>query len=112
MQSIRYARLTTSAGGAVTKTFGVRGQLVAVKIDTGDLSTPDFAITDEPDGTNLLTLTGLASDGLYYLQAQTADPADGTAGDTYVSPVVFGHVQIAVTGAGNTKTGEVWLFFK
>lgn len=111
MQSIRYLRLTTNSSGAITKSVGVRGQLVAVKFDAGDLSTPDLDITDEPDGTNLLSINSAAT-AIYYLQAQTADPADGTAGDTYVSPVVFGHVEVAITGGGDTKTGYVWLFFK
>lgn len=105
--------ITTDETGAWQAQYSVRGQLLAVFVELGDggtaLSTPDIAITDEPSGDNLLTVAGVASDGKYYPQVITNDPADGTAGDDYTSPGIFGKVQVAVAGGGDTKSGKVHL---
>lgn len=108
-RTIRTVNVMTSAGGAFEQTVAYRGQLIAVKVEVGDLDTPDIAISD--DDRNLLTVAALAADAIYHLQAATADPADGTAGDSFVAPAVFGGVTVSVTGGGATKTGKVKLLF-
>jgi hypothetical protein len=101
----------TDAAGDFEREVAIRGQLVAVKVEKGDLSTPDLEITDEPTGTNLLTVAAIAASAIYYPQVATNDPADGTAGDAFVSPVVFGKAKVVVSGAGDTKSGTIRLVF-
>lgn len=106
---MRTIRVVTSAGGAFSAEIAHRGKLEAVQVEIGDLSTPDLAISDEPFGTNLLTVAGIADDAVYYPQVATTDPSDGTTGDDFTSPGVFGRLAIAITGGGATKSGYIRL---
>lgn len=103
----RNVAIKTDGAGAATVDIAFRGPVRAIRVEVGDLSTPDFEITDEPAGTNILTVAGVAADANYYPQVATTDPADGTAGDDFTSPVVFGKLRIAVTGGGASKSGLV-----
>lgn len=107
--TIRTVHVTTDASGDFTESVGVRGQLVAVWVDTGDLSTPDLDITDEPTGTSLLHSAAMAGDAIYYPQVASTDITDGTAGDGFVSPAVFGHLKVVIAGGGDTNTGTIKL---
>lgn len=110
-RTIRTVNVMTDGAGAFSTDVSYRGQLIAVKVELGDLSTPDIALSDSTDDRNLLTVAGIAADAVYHLQAATADPADGTAGDSFVAPAVFGGVTVAVTGGGATKVGKIKLLF-
>lgn len=103
--------VTTAADGSWTGAYAVRGQLIGVAVEVGDLSTPDIDVTDETFDTpiSLLSVNGIAADAVYYPQVTSTDPSDGTAGDTFFAPGIFGRVQVAVSGAGDTKHGLIHL---
>jgi hypothetical protein len=106
---MRTVNVKSASDGTYSTDIAHRGKLEAVKVEIGDLSTPDLEITDEPTGTNLLTVAAIAGDAIYYPQVATTDPADGTAGDDFTSPGVFGKLHIAISGAGNAKSGVIRL---
>jgi len=105
----RTVAIKTDGAGAAEVEVAFRGALRAVRVELGTLSTPDFVIKDQPADVNLLTVAGVASDTTYYPQVATNDPADGTAGDAFTSPVVFGKIVITVAGGGASKSGYVRL---
>ena len=118
--SLRVVRKTlgpTNGSGAFSQTFTAPGLVRAVGIVIGDLSTPDVAITDAATGDNILTVAGVAADTRYQPKVIATDPADGgaldTAGDVaYESPACLGSMTVAVTGAGITKTGTLYLLME
>lgn len=101
---VHSVRLKTNGAGSGSKTVSVRGQLIAVAVEIGDLSTPDVAITDEPTGTALLTLTGQAGSAVFYPTIADND-VDGSSGSGVASQAVFGSLQVSVTGGGANKEG-------
>lgn len=109
MARIRTIHVLTDGTGAFSQDIAYRGQLIAVQVATGDLSTPDLDITDEPSGTNLLSVNAIAEDTTYYPMVASSDITDGTAGDGWQAPAVFGRLTVAVTGGGNAKSGTIKL---
>lgn len=112
--STRVVPLVTNASGVASATVRAGGcRLVAVKVEVGTLDTPNIDITDEPSGTVLLSLAAQASDGVYQPMFAASDPADGSAlAGAFAEPAVFGRFEIAVTGGGDTLTGEITLLLE
>lgn len=108
-------RLTmkTDSGGDAVAVAPLVGRLVAVDVDLGDLSTPDIDVTDEPAGTSLLSVNGVAADTRYHLatkmQDSTGGDADSDGGDVFTAPTVLGQVKVVIAGGGANKTGTVRL---
>lgn len=103
--------LNTDGTGAVSRDVRFApGRLHAVAFEIGTLETPDLTLTDEPAGVELLAVTGLADDDRWNLVAQ----AQGSDGDdvvgSFVAPLVYGRVHVAVAGGGASKTGRLVLF--
>jgi hypothetical protein len=85
-------------------------KLLGVKVEMGTLTSMDVAITDEPSGAALLSLTGVAADGVYQPAVAMADSADGTAlAGAFAIPVVFGRLQVAIANGDADETGEITL---
>jgi hypothetical protein len=102
--------LTTDSGGAASRDVRMGScQLLAVKVEVGDLSTPDITLTDEPSGNELLAVTGVASDTVYTLAAAVQGSDGDDVSGAYAPPMVLGRIHVAVAGGGNTKTGRLVL---
>lgn len=101
--------IVTNSSGVASATVRAAGcRLVAVEVTLGSLSTPDIELTDEPSGRSLLAVAGLAADAFYQPAAQMADPADGTdLSGAFGVPTVTGRIEVAITGGGDTTTGEI-----
>ena len=108
-RTIRTVNVMTDADGDFETTVAYRGQLVAVKVELGDLSTPDLDIDD--GDRSLLSVNAIAADAVYHPTTPDTDPTDGTAGTSFVSPAVFGGLTVTVAGGGATKTGKIKLLF-
>jgi hypothetical protein len=108
---VKIVTVETDADGEFTYERRMAGQVLGIAIDLGDLDTPDIAISDGVWDTEILSVTGLAADGIYepLVQAQDTDGADII--DVYTQPVIFGSLKIEVTGGGANKTGTIRLVF-
>jgi hypothetical protein len=104
---IRRIAVTTAADGSFSQTVNLFGRLHGVRVELGDLSTPDITITDENRSVDLLAVTGLAADAFYQLSAQLQgdDGADLTG--AFGPPTVLGLMSITVAGGGNAKSGTI-----
>jgi hypothetical protein len=100
---------TATDGTATVKTSAHPGLLIGVNVIKGTLSTPDITITDEPLGTVLLDVDGLATDAQYRLVAAAQGDDGANVVGAYAPPVVLGRIQVAVSGAGSKKEGQVTL---
>lgn len=100
--------VTTLADGTDLSTLRAGGFILhGIRIELGTLDTPDITITEEPIGTTILAVTGLAADGDYTPLVEGHDDAgDAIVGSA--APVnVYGRLEIATSGGGDTKTGVV-----
>jgi hypothetical protein len=88
--SVKTIKVVTAVDGSFTWELPFKGTVRAVEVDTGDLSTPDIAITDGIYGTSVYTATGLASDAVAAMEVK-----------------VMGTLKVAVTGGGDTKSGRI-----
>lgn len=103
----------TAADGSFTYTRSFRGVIRAIEFKIGDLSTPDIDVTDDTYSVSFLSVNGVAADTVYrpsqFLQA--ADGTDaalvGTGMKGATAAVCMGVLKVAITGAGDTKRGEV-----
>ncbi len=117
MSSVKTVTIRTSSGGAYTWSRYFTGVIDAIEVDIGDLSTPDVAITDDTHTINILTVAGVAATTVYYPSAflEAADGTSaalvGTAMKGATSRPFIGVLKIAVTGAGDTKTGHVRILY-
>jgi len=99
--------LHTNGSGVANGTLGLSGAVVlGVSVDVGTLDTPDIAITDEPDGTEILSLAATAG-GVFYPSVPMSYPSDGTPVAGFTQPVVFHQLKVAVSGAGADQRGTV-----
>lgn len=88
--STRQVYVRTIADGTYTYERAMRGTVKAVEVKVGTLTTPDIAITDGIYGTAIYSGTGLSVDAV-----------------TPVDVAVMGTLKVVVTGAGDTKKGNV-----
>jgi hypothetical protein len=107
MMGIRRIAVTTDSAGDFTRTVHLYGTLVAVRIQVGDLSTPDVTITDDLREVDVLTVTGVAADTFYQLSAQLQgdDGADLTG--AFGPVAIWGSLTVTVAGGGDTKSGTI-----
>lgn len=119
--NVRRVRITTDGDGAATEDVRVPGEILGIFVDIGDLSTPDVLITDVLSGKTILTLTGLNASTAYRPNAlaQTTAGADIAAAagppvvnNHYLPVICYGAARIALSGAGTTKTGTVYIAFR
>jgi hypothetical protein len=116
--SIKRIFVRTAADGSFTYERSFRAKINAIEFQIGDLSTPDIDITDDTYSVTFLSVNGVAADTVYrpsqFLQA--ADGTDaalvGTAMKGATAAVCMGVLKVAITGAGDTKRGEVILHYE
>jgi len=113
IQAHRVPIVTDSSGNDLSTVRAGGCRLIGVQVDMGTIAAMDVAITDEPTGTALLTLTDVEASGVYQPAAQMADPSDGSAlSGAFSEPSVFGRIQIAIANGGDTLTGEITLLIE
>lgn len=106
--------LTTDGTGAASATISVRGAAVlrCIDFELGDLSTPDIDITDEPTGTVVLSVNGVAADTRYVPTILGTDDAGADVVGAGLSFPIMGGLQIVIAGGGATKTGTFQLLYE
>ncbi len=105
--------INTNASGDATATVRAGGcRLHAIDVALGDLDTPDITITEEPQGTSILGLTGLAVSGRYLPVVVGQDDAGADVSGSAVAPVILTRIQVVVAGGGNKKSGELTLLLE
>jgi hypothetical protein len=83
-----------------------------IRFELGTLSTPDITITEQPGNKTLLSVAGVATDKDYLptMLGQTTGGVD-VVGAALPMPVLD-RLQIATSGAGDTKTGRFIFFYE
>jgi hypothetical protein len=104
--------IVTNSSGVASAT--VRGAMVirCVDLELGTLSTPDISITDEPTGTVMLSVTGVATDKRYIPAILGTDSSGANVAGAALPFPVATRLQIDVTGGGDTKTGRLVLLYE
>jgi len=106
----RRVAIVTDGTGVASATVRAGGlKLLAIEVELGTLSTPDIAITDEPSTRELLSVAGLAADAHYTCGVQLQDTDGTNLTGAFGVPIVTGRIEIAVTGGGAAKSGNVTL---
>lgn len=110
---IKSVPIVTAADGSASVDVRAGGLILrAVRVEVGTLSTPDFAITEQPGNTAILSVAAVAADTTYY-PSVLSDNASGVDVVGAGVPIpVFDRIQILVSGAGDTKTGRVILLYE
>ena len=110
----KLAITTDGSTGAADGTVDIYGEILGVWVDKDDLSTPDVDLSDTVTGELFLTVNGVASDTMYHpkvLATTNAAAALTVTGNTYVNYFI-GNCTIAITGAGNTKSGSIYIYYR
>jgi len=111
--NIKNIPITTSASGAFVGDVNVTGEIMAVAVDLGTLSTPDITLTDLLTGDTILAKTGLATDKLYEPRRLVQDASTGAdIAVTYDRPVVMGKLHVVIAGAGDTLSGAIRVAYR
>jgi len=115
--SVKTISIRTAADGSYSWERAFRGTIRAIELQIGDLSTPDFDVTDEDHTLTLISVNGVAATTVYY-PSTFLEAADGTSaalvGTAMKGATAFpfiGTLKVAVTGAGDTKSGKVIILY-
>lgn len=100
--------ITTLADGTDLSTLRAGGFVLrGIRIELGTLSTPDITVKEQPANKTILAVVGLAADGDYTPLVEGCDNAGAPIVGSAVPPNIYGRLEIATAGGGNTKTGLV-----
>ena len=105
---------TTDGDGDYSTTLDIYGEILGIWLDIGDLSTPDIDISDTTTGELALTVDAVATDTMYHTRVLATTNAAGAltvTGNTYQNYYV-GNCTVAVSGAGDTKSGSIYIYVK
>lgn len=115
--SVKEISIRTAADGSYSWERTFRGTIRAIRLELGDLSTPDLDVTEEDDSLSIISVDGVAADTTYYpstfLMAADGTTAAlvGTAMKGATALPIIGTLKVAVTGAGDTKRGKVIILY-
>lgn len=119
--NVRRVNVVTAADGTFSQEVRVPGEILGVFLDIGTLSTPDLTITDKLSAKDILNVDAVAASTQYRPKALAQSVAGvdlaAAAGPPVVAnewePVVcYGIATVAVAGAGDTKSGTVYIAFR
>lgn len=110
---VKSVPILTDGDGEATVTVRAGGCIVrAIRVELGTLSTPDFAITEQPGDTAILTVAGVAADGTFYPSVLADDEEGADVAGAALPIPVFDRIQIVVAGGGAAKTGRLILLLE
>lgn len=118
--SVKRIFIRTAANGSYTWSRPFRGVIHSIEVKKGDLSTPDIDVTDATYSKTFLSVDGVAADTVYYPStaqmgaagtALNASDESGVIVGSYGPAICMGVLTVAVTGAGDTKSGEVVILY-
>jgi hypothetical protein len=119
--STKVVEVVTDAAGAFSTDISLSGEVMAVGVLVGTLSTPDVTITDKDTGATLFAKAGIASDGKWQPREVAVTTAGVATADTagppitmanYVAPFCMRHAHIVVAGAGDTRRGTIFIAYR
>ncbi len=113
--SVKTILIRTAADGSYTYSRNFKGLINAIEVQLGDsptaLSTPDVDVTDDTYSLSVLSVNGVAADTVYQPTIVLGD-TDGSSSASAVGPAaVMGVLKVAVTGAGDTKRGRIYIHY-
>lgn len=103
--------ITSDDAGAASIDVRLYGQLTAVALRLGTLSTPDITLTDVLTSVEILGVAGVAANTVWQPRVEVCDEDGAAIADAYDKPAVTGVLRVALAGAGAAKTGEIVLIF-
>lgn len=109
---IKRVPVTTLADGSFSQDIHVTGQVEAVFVSLGNLSTPDISITDLMTAKVVLAKTGLATSKLYQTKTVVQKASDGTNLSDLDDVPVFGHLNVAIAGGGDKASGTIYIMVR
>jgi hypothetical protein len=109
---IKRIPVTTATDGSFAQNIHVTGQVAAVFVDIGNLSTPDITLTDLLTGKVVLAKAGLAASDLFQTKAVVQKAADGTDLTAVDAVPVFGTLHVAVAGGGDKVSGTIYVMVR
>ncbi|MDP8238349.1 MAG: hypothetical protein P9X24_04610 [Candidatus Hatepunaea meridiana] len=106
--------LTSAVGGAVSTTLDLYGEIMGIWLDIGTLSSPDIDISDTTSGELCLTVDAVGSDTMWHPKILCTNNAAGalTATGNTLQNYYIGNCTVAITGAGDNNTGEIYIYVK
>ena len=118
--STKTVEIVTDSNGSFATDIPCAGQILAIALDIGTLSTPDLAITDKVTGASIFSKTAIASTARWQPKVE-ANGVDGAAlaaaagppavDNVYAAPIAFRGLHIAVTGGGDTVRGTLYIAY-
>lgn len=120
MTATTKVHIKSAADGSFSHVVHAAGEILAISLVIGTLSTPDVAITDTLTGAAIFTKTGIAATNRWQpkVKVQTTAGVDIVAAagppvlqDVYASPVCTKSLSIVVAGAGDTLEGDLYISF-
>lgn len=119
--SVKTISIRTDSNGDFVYDKPFNGRIYGVRLEKGDLSTPDLDITDSVHSLTFLSVDGISdADSVWHLgqglvgSAGTAIDALST-GDTvgvYSEPIIMGNLTVTVSGGGDAKHGTLRVMFE
>lgn len=105
--------IETASDGTDLSTFRAGGILLhAIRLELGTLSTPDFTITEQPNGDSILAVAAVAADKTWYPSVLDDDAAGADVAGSARPYPVYDRIQIATAGGGANKTGRLILLYE
>lgn len=119
--NVKQIGILTDTNGDFVADAKVQGEIIAIALDIGDLSTPDVTVTDSKTSEAIFAKTGIASSDTWNPRklATTGAGVDLAAAagppaidNVYVPPVCLGTLHVVVAGAGSIKSGTLYVAFR
>lgn len=116
--NVRQIGIVTDTNGDFVTDVKVQGEVLAIALVIGDLSTPDITITDLLTAESVFVKTGIAASDTWHPRrlVQSAAGVDLAAAagppaiaNEYGPVVVFRDAHVVVAGAGSIKSGTLYI---
>lgn len=116
--NVKQIGIVTDTNGDFVTDVHIQGEVLAVALVIGDLSTPDVTITDLLTSEAVFAKTGISASDTWHprrlLQSAAGVDLAAAAGppviaNEYGPVVVFNHAHVVVAGAGSIKSGTLYI---
>lgn len=119
--NVKQIGIITDTNGDFVVDAHLTGEIIAIGLVIGDLSTPDITVTDTLTGESVFVKTGIAANDTWTPRrlATSAAGVDLAAAagppaidNVYVPTTVFRGVHVVVAGAGSIKSGTLYVAYR
>lgn len=119
--NVKQVNIVTDTNGDFTIPVRIQGEVLAVALVIGTLSTPDVTITDTLTAEAIFAKTGIAATDSWQPRRLAVSSAGvdlaAAAGppvlnDQYVPTVCLGTATVLVAGGGSVKSGTLYIAYR